>query len=907
MSDLANRVTKVTLTAQVAQYVQAMEQAAKATSETGSAAAKLAQQADAVQQLGRATLAIGVAAAAGVGLAVAKFAEFDAAMSNVQAATHESAENMALLRDAALDAGDRTVFSAAEAANAIEELGKAGLTTQQILEGGLDGALNLAAAGGLEVAEAASAMAISLKQFNLEGSDAEHVADLMAAGAGKAVGDVTDLSAALNQAGLVANGAGHSIEDTTGVLAAFADAGLLGSDAGTSLKSAMIALQAPTAKAQAVMADYGLSFYDANGQMRSFDEIAGQLKTNLGSLSDEQRNSALATIFGNDALRVANVLYDEGATGIAKYIEQTNDAGYAAETARIRLDNLNGDVEKLGGALDSTFIKTGSAANDSLRSLTQGATWAVSEIGALPEPVLAGGLALTGLVGVVGLMGGAALLAVPKVAEFRAAMTALNLSGGGMARTLGGVTGALALAGAAFAVWADRQADAAATTADLQATLDESTGAITKYTRELVAKQLAEKGVFDAAKDAGISQKELTDAVLEGGVAYDELAGKIAGNNNIVNFFTGVGVRAGDATRALNEVSDALPRAAQNLADERAAADGSAESTESAAEAYMSAADSASALQSNLQGLIDTVNEANGVGQDAVSANSAYQDAMAGVQEAVAQAQQGVDGFSTSVDESTAAGAANAAMFAELASKSQAAAAAQLELDGDTQKYRGTLEAGRQALYDQILGLTGSAEAAQALTDKVYAMPSQKQIDIIAETQAAQAALDRFVWANDGRSLTMYTDIVGRRTTVSNDGGPGGFKDGGQFWPRLSGGSPTWWRDGVVQGPGGPRDDMVNAMLSPGEFVVNADATNKHLEMLNAINSGTYRQPNYGTYANMQFAQAAQIVHVSEPAPVNYSQTFNVAPIKDNDPHTSAVVIGREAGRYLTNLGVGRR
>ena len=97
-------------------------------------------------------------------------------------------------------------------------------------------ALSLAAAGQLGVAEAASIAAIAVKQFNLEGSDVPHVADLLAAGAGKAVGDVRDLSAALGQAGLVANGAGQSIEATTGVLAAFADAGLLGSDAGTSLK-----------------------------------------------------------------------------------------------------------------------------------------------------------------------------------------------------------------------------------------------------------------------------------------------------------------------------------------------------------------------------------------------------------------------------------------------------------------------------------------------------------------------------------------------------------------------------------------------------------------------------------------------------------------------------------------------
>jgi TP901 family phage tail tape measure protein len=102
----------------------------------------------------------------------------------------------------------------------------------------------------LDVADAAQIAATALTQFKLEGSDIPHVADLLAAGAGKAQGSVDDLSQALNQGGLVASQAGQSIEDTTGVLAAFAAAGLIGSDAGTSLKTALIALEKPSTAAQ---------------------------------------------------------------------------------------------------------------------------------------------------------------------------------------------------------------------------------------------------------------------------------------------------------------------------------------------------------------------------------------------------------------------------------------------------------------------------------------------------------------------------------------------------------------------------------------------------------------------------------------------------------------------------------
>jgi TP901 family phage tail tape measure protein len=765
---LADRQTKVTLIASVNSYIADMKRAQDSTEKVGDeaakAAAKLEKQHQAMSEVGAGIAAVGAVAAVAFGLAVARFAEFDQAMSNVQAATQESAENMGLLREAALEAGASTVFSATEAANAIEELGKAGLTTEQILGGGLAGALDLAAAGQLEVAEAAGIAAIALKQFNLEGEDVPHVADLLAAGAGKAVGDVEDLSAALGQVGLVANGAGQSIEDTTGTLAAFADAGLLGSDAGTSLKAALIALQAPTDKARKIMEEYNLSFYDTNGQMLAFDEIAGQLDENLGSLTDETRNAALAQIFGNDALRVANVLYDEGADGIRKYIDQTNDSGYAAKVAADRLDNLTGDVEKLGGAIDTALIKSGSGVNDLLRGVTQGATGIVDAIGSIPEPVLGVATQITGIVAAVGLVGGAALLAVPKIAQFKLALSTLNISGASAARGIGLATGALALAGTAFSIWAQRQAEATATASEFEESLDKTTGAVTDYTRELVAKKLAEAGAFDGAKNAGISQKELTDAILEGGDAVEELRQKLYDYANGNPFDPAIA----NSVNTVNDLSAGLERADKNLEDQAAAAEVSADKTTDAATAYKDAAEHAGELQSNLRELIDTINEANGIGQDAVSTNAAYQSALAGISDEVDRQKEAfvdlqkkafqeangtldgfvgtLDGFVLTLDETTEAGSANAAMLADVASKAQDAALAQLEVDAATvgaeeatNIYLGTLEAQRQAFINSATEAGYNAEEVQILADKVFALPDETQVKVVADTAEATA------------------------------------------------------------------------------------------------------------------------------------------------------------------------
>lgn len=845
---MADRTVKVTLLAAANSYIADMNKAAQATKKTGTeaeqAAARHREQSEAMREVGGAITAMGAIALVGVGLAVAKFVEFDQAISNVKAATQESAENMALLREAALVAGADTVFSATEAANAIEELGKAGLTTEQILGGGLNGALSLAAAGQLSVADAAQIAAIAVKQFNLEGGDVPHVADLLAAGAGKAVGDVKDLSDALGQAGLVANGAGQTIEDTTGVLAAFADAGLLGSDAGTSLKSAIIALQAPTQKSRDVMEQYGLSFYDANGQMLSFDQIAGQLETKLNGLTDEQRNAALATIFGNDALRSANVLYNQGAQGIQKYIDQTNDSGYASKVAADRLNNLAGDVEKLGGALDTALIRSGSGLNDSLRALTQGATGVVDAIGSLPEPVLGGAAALTALVGVVGVVGGAALIAIPKIAQFKLALSTLNVSGASAARGIGLATGALAAAGIAFGIWAARQAEATANAAEFKNSLDEATGATTNYTRELVAQKLAQAGVFETGREIGLSQKELTDAVIDGGDKLAAAQKRFTENNTVATAFTGLAFRAGLAQQSIRDLSGDLDRGERDLYDQAAAAEGSATSTQDAATAYQDAAAKAGELQSNLEELIQTINASNQVGSDAITSNIAYQDALAKVDETIQNAREGQEGYALTLDQSTQAGRDNMGMLVGLAENARDAAEKQLSLDNNTDNYRATLDASRQALIQRAQDLGYNESQAGALADQILRIPSATEWEAIVKTAQANSEISRFVADASRRIITIGV------TTYSKDGPQGSLR-------IATPGSPDKFADGgYVRGPGGPRTDSILARLSNGEFVANAEATGKNRRALEYINrggvipgfaSGGYVAPNYAS------------------------------------------------------------
>jgi len=410
---------------------EAAEQAAKVAAAAEKKAAEAAEKRkNAIQNVGEVSTITGLAISAAVGMAVKSYADFDKQMSSVQAATHESSGNMRILRDAAVKAGADTAFSAVDAAQGIEELAKAGVSTKDIMGGGLKGSLDLAAAGNLSVAESAEISASALTQFKLSGDKIPHLADLLAAGAGKAQGSVSDLGAALNQSGLVAASTGLTIEETTGALAAFASAGLTGSDAGTSFKTMLMSLNPNSAAAASLMNELGISAYDAQGKFVGMSEYAGILQNALRNMSDEQRNATLKTLFGTDAVRAANVLYEQGAAGINKWEAAVNDAGYAAETAAIMQDNLAGDIEKLGGSIDSVFLKSGSGANDFLRGLAQGAEDAVDWIGQLDPIALSAAATVAGLVGVAALAAGAFLTVVPKIRDTRDALNELAPAGG---------------------------------------------------------------------------------------------------------------------------------------------------------------------------------------------------------------------------------------------------------------------------------------------------------------------------------------------------------------------------------------------------------------------------------------------------------------------------------------------
>ena len=300
-----------------------------------------------------------------IGGAITKSADFEARMSSIKAVTGSSAETMKQFHDAAVKAGADTAFSATEAADAIEELAKAGVSTKDILNGGLTGALNLATAGELDLKEAAEIASTALNAFKRDNLSVVDAANQLAGAANASATDVHELKYGLSMVAPVASGLGLSFKDTTNALAVFAQNGLKGSDAGTSLKTMLMNLQPQTKKQTNLMQELGIitedgsnRFFTAEGKIKSFAEVSQVLKESLNGLTEQQQQQALKTMFGTDAVRAATIAMNEGADGANKMQAEISKVT-AAQVAAEKLNNLKGAIEGLSGSFETLQIKLG--------------------------------------------------------------------------------------------------------------------------------------------------------------------------------------------------------------------------------------------------------------------------------------------------------------------------------------------------------------------------------------------------------------------------------------------------------------------------------------------------------------------------------------------------------------------
>jgi TP901 family phage tail tape measure protein len=305
---------------------------------------------------------------------------FDTSMSQVAATMGKTVDEIGDLRDFAMDMGANTAFSASQAADALNYMALAGYDAEESMQA-LPNVLNLAAAGGMELATASDMVTDAQSALGLSMEESTEMVDKMAAAASSSNTSVSQLGEAILTIGGTAKDLAGGTTELSTALGLLADNGIKGAEGGTHLRNVILALESPTDTAAAALTNLGVEVFDAEGNMRSLEDVFGDLNTAMDGMTSADKTNIISTIFNKTDIASVNALL---ATSTDRWDELTaaiEDSSGAAETmANTQLDNLTGDVTLFKSALEGAQIVLSDQLTPYLRDFVEFGTSGITEL-----------------------------------------------------------------------------------------------------------------------------------------------------------------------------------------------------------------------------------------------------------------------------------------------------------------------------------------------------------------------------------------------------------------------------------------------------------------------------------------------------------------------------------------------
>lgn len=851
------------------------QKARRLAQEQASAEKTAREYADAQEHVGKVLATAGAAVVATTGLTVKAAIDWQSAWAGVTKTVEGTPEVLAQVEDGLRGLTSVLPGSHAEIAAVAEAAGQLGVKTEDVV-GFTRTMIDLGETTNLSSDQAATALAQLMNIMGTAGEDVDRLGSTIVAlgndgasteaeivsmaqriaGSGKLVGategEVLALANALASMGVTAELGGgvasrilqdlYSAVETGGErLDAFAAV------AGTSAQEFATAFRNDPVRAMGEFAT-GL-----NGVESSGGNVV-QTLSDLGFKSTEEQRILLqlksAGDLLTDSLELQNTAWQENTA-------LQTEAAKRYETVESQLGIMRNQINDAAIDLGSVFLPVLADVAGAVGDFAAG-------IAALPEP-LQEAIAVGGLmIGMVALLGGTALVAVPKVIALWTQVRLLATTGtavtAGLGKAAAFLTGpwgvALLAATTALVVLQNHVDSLKASTEEYQNVIKNAESAEDLF-------KIADQGTIisdlkNSTKSAEDFQaalntirtndfaRGLSISISQLKARLEEMGGEFAtlSKTDLPSAQNGFRILAEDmelSNKQQIQLLDSMPEYKQALieianqqginvtsTDEAAnatrlleLAQGDAETqAQTAAEAFVDQADAVQALTDELLSLLEQINEMNSLNQDAISANADYQAALAGISEEVQRqkdafqaAHDTLDGFNLSLDENTASGSANAASLADVAAQAQEAATKQFELDQQTMstkdatdKYAATLAAQKEAFIQSAIGAGYNADQVQILADRIFQLPDPKELKFLADTTQAHSKIDA-LWnsLNDlaGRTwnIPVATTVVGQGTVLKPPGQATG---------------------GPVYGPGTGTSDDVLRRLSNGEHVLTA-------------------------------------------------------------------------------------
>ncbi|MDE7398969.1 MAG: phage tail tape measure protein [Oscillospiraceae bacterium] len=314
---------------------------------------------------------------------------FDTSMAQVAATMGKTVDEIQELRDYALEMGSKTAFSASQAADALNYMALAGYDADTSMAM-LPNVLNLAAAGGIDLAYASDMITDSQSALGLTLDETAELVDKMAKASSKSNTSVAQLGEAILTVGGTAKTLAGGTTELSTALGILADNGVKGAEGGTALRNIILSLSAPTDKAAGALADLGVEVFDAAGNMRPLNETFSDLDKALSTMTQGEQTQVLNQIFNKVDLKSVNALLsntNERFDELSGYIDEAS--GAAAAMADTQLDTLAGDITLFKSALEGAQITLSDQLTPTLRQFVQ---FGADGIGKITDAFKEGGL-----------------------------------------------------------------------------------------------------------------------------------------------------------------------------------------------------------------------------------------------------------------------------------------------------------------------------------------------------------------------------------------------------------------------------------------------------------------------------------------------------------------------------------
>ena len=345
------------------QELKRLQEQAATTSVTlekiAAAGDKFEKAGDSITNAGK-QISVASAAVTGLGVAAVKTAaDFDSAMANVAAISGATGDDLQALRDKAREMGEKTKFSASEAADAMSYMAMAGWKTGDMLSG-IEGIMHLAAASGEDLATTSDIVTDALTAFGLTAEDSAHFADILAAASSNANTNVSMMGETFKYCAPVAGALGYSAEDVAEAIGLMGNAGIKSTQAGTALRTMMTKLQGELKLSGEALGEVTIQTANADGSMRELSDILADCRTAFSKMSESEAAAAAETLVGKNAMSGFLALMNSAPGDIDKLRNAIENCdGSAEDMAAIMQDNLNGQLTILKSQLEELAISFG--------------------------------------------------------------------------------------------------------------------------------------------------------------------------------------------------------------------------------------------------------------------------------------------------------------------------------------------------------------------------------------------------------------------------------------------------------------------------------------------------------------------------------------------------------------------